>query len=104
MRGKTVECLKLAVEACGYNFEEAMDKSSKKRIFSDIRAVVWGIYQKELHRTTGQVGRAFKRDPATIYSALIKNDALLSTSKEYRNLYDSVYGHYMNLKSIRNNR
>lgn len=98
MRGKTVAYLRSALEACGYDFDVVFDKASRKRLYSDLRAVCWRIYQRELCRTSGQLSRAFHYPVNTIHYALVKAQTLMDTNRQFCDLYDTVYGYYMNAK------
>ena len=95
MRGKTIERLRYAFEFCGYDFDDVMGNPSRKRIYADLRAIAWYIYQEELRRTSGQVARAFKRDHSTVYCGIVRASRLRRCDKQFSDLYDSIYGAFM---------
>ena len=101
MTGKIVEDLRFALGYCGYNLDEIMTSRRRTRIYADLRAIVWSIYQSERSCSSGQVGRAFGWDRATIYCALRRNRQLLRVDKEYVSLYDMIYGYYQQAEAAR---
>ena len=98
MKGKTIQYLREALEAAGYDFDVVFDPASRKQIYCDLRAVCWRIYQKELARTSGQVARAFRRHIDTVQYCLIKAETLIRTNRAFNDLYDTIYGFYQNAK------
>lgn len=100
MKGKTIDCLRRAVAAYGYDFDVVLAKESRGRIYSDLRAIVWYIYQQELCRTTGQLSRVFRRDRSLVSYSLRKARTLISSDKEFRNLYDTILSYYMVAKTF----
>lgn len=90
-KGKTIENLRFAFEFCGYDLDEIMRHDSKRRYYADRRAVAWCIYQEELHRTCGQIGRAFGWNYSTVYCGILRAKRLLSCDRDFSNLYDSIY-------------
>lgn len=92
--GKTVDGLRFALEFCGYDFDDVMTNRTHKREYADLRSIVWSIYQSELCRTTGQVGRAFGWGHATIYCALKRAKELRKVDPAFNAKYDMIYGYY----------
>ena len=99
MRGKTVSYLRDALEQCGYDFDVAMNPTSRSRIYADLRAIVWRIYTLELCRTSGQTARAFHRSREAVHYSLVKAQTLIGRDRNFTDLYDSVYGYYNNAKA-----
>lgn len=94
MRGRTIEKLRFAFEYCGYDLDDVIADRSHRRIYTDLRAVAWCIYQDELHRTCGQIGRAFGWNYATVYSGILRARRLRTSDRAFADLYDSIVSVY----------
>ena len=94
-RSKCANAIRLAFRDLGYDFDAIMTSKSRPREQSDLRAIAWSLYQKELHRTYMQVARSFGWHKATIWSALKRIDSLYEGSKAFRELSDRVQERYL---------
>ena len=84
-----------ALSYCGYDLNEVMANRTRKRIYVDLRSIVWDIYCKEQNVTPGQASRAFGWDRTTISYSLSRVDGLRMSDRVYVDMYDSIYGAYM---------
>lgn len=84
-----------ALNYCGYDLNEVMGNKSRKRLYADLRSIVWSIYCKERNVTSGQASRAFGWDRTTIYCSLSRVHGLRLTDRVYSDMYDSIYGAYL---------
>ena len=87
--------LRSALDYCGYDLDEVMRTKSRKRIYSDLRSIVWTIYCGAQNVTAGQASRAFGWDRATIYCAMARVQGLRKSDKVYADMYDAIFGAYM---------
>lgn len=88
-----------AMALCGYDLDEVMTNRTRKRKYVDLRSVAWGLYSEETGCSPGAVGRAFGWDRCTVRYSIKKARILTKIDREYRNLYDAIYGFYMMLES-----
>lgn len=87
--------LRAALNYCGYDLDEVMGTKSRKRIYSDLRSIVWSIYCREQKVTPGQASRAFGWNRATIFCSIGRVQGLRQSDKVYSDMYDSINGAYM---------
>lgn len=99
--GKTADSLRTALTRCGYDIDDVMTNRTHRREYADLRSIVWSIYQSELCKTPGQVGRAFRWCRSTVYSALIRTRQLRETNPPFAAKYDMIYGYFLQDKEKR---
>ena len=87
--------IRSAFDYCGYSLDEVMNTKSRKRIYSDLRSIVWTIYCNEQKVTAGQASRAFGWDRATIYCSMMRVPVLRKSDKVYSDMYDAIHGAYL---------
>ena len=96
---KTMEHLMGAVAQCGFDYGEAFIRRNQKRIYADIRSIVWHIYRNETAASATKIARAYDWNRCTIISAIQKAHDLKEYDRAFCDLYDSIYGYYMALES-----
>ena len=96
---KIMDALALALDYCGYDFNEVVSKKSRQRIFSDLRSIIWSIYQEETELPFRQVGMDFNWDRVTVYHAMARAKDFRKVDKNFADMYDSVYGAFLNAYS-----
>lgn len=92
LQERTLEALRSAVEFCGYDMGEIMERHNRKRVFSDLRSIVWTIYCDSLHASPARASAAFGWDRTTIHCALAKARDLRTTDRFFADMYDSILG------------
>ena len=90
----TVAHLRGAVGMCGYDFDEVVGNHTNRRVYTDLRAVIWVIVQEETGATAKAIGDRFGWNRSTVFSSLVKARELREYDRDFRGLYDSVYGYY----------
>lgn len=95
----TIRHIKEAVEMCGYDFVEMMGNHTRKRAYTDIRAIVWSLCHRETGAMPGEIGRRFGWNRCTVHHSVNKAGELREYDKTFRDIYDSIYGYYMAIES-----
>ena len=96
---KIIDALRGALNYCGYNYDEVVSKKSRQRIYSDLRSIIWSIYQTEADLPFKQVGIDFDWDRITVYHALARAKDFRKVDRNFADMYDSIYGAYLNAYS-----
>ena len=89
--------LRGAVEYCGYDFDELFANTTRRRIYVDLRSIVWSIYSAEMLYSPSQVALDFGWNRCTISCSIERADSLRSVDKVFADIYDSIHGAYMNI-------
>ena len=92
----TIEALRSSLEYCGYDFDSAFDTKSRKRFLTDIRSIVFDIYQKTMSYSYAQIGIDFNWNRGAVKQAIIKANDLRGSDRAYTDLYDAIEGAYIN--------
>lgn len=96
----TVKHLIEAAEMCGYDFDEMMNAhKNHKREYADFRAIIWKLCADETGAKPMEIGRRFGWERSTVACAVMKADALVEYDTHFRNIYDAIYGYYMDRES-----
>jgi hypothetical protein len=91
----TMGNIRKALGFCGYDLDEVMHNKTRKRMYADLRSIVWYIYCTERNISPGDASRAFGWNRATIHCALARVEALKHTDRVFCDLYDAISGAYM---------
>ena len=95
-----MEALRAAMDYCGYDLYELMSSKVRTRVYADLRAIVWSIYQDELKSSSRRVGYDFGWSRATVYSAVTKANELKTVDREFSDMYDAIHGAFINALSL----
>ena len=55
----TLGNIRAALSFCGYDLNEVMENKTRRRLYADLRSIVWYIYCTERHISPGDASRAF---------------------------------------------
>lgn len=87
-----------AFSMCGYDLDEVMTDHTRRRGYTDLRSIAWDIFQKESGWNSVLIGSYFGWNRSTVFCAIEKSKQLKYADRNYRDLYDSIYGYYINFK------
>ena len=94
------DALNAALEYCGYNLDALMAEKCRERLFADLRAIVWHIYQSETNYSSQQISEDFNWNRGTIFSAVRRANDLRGVDRNFTDMYDSIHGAYINAYSM----
>lgn len=97
---KIIDALRSAVDYCGYDFDTVMSKGSRQRIYSDLRSIIWSIYQEQTGLNFRKVGDDFDWGYTTVFYATERVKDFRKVDRDFADMYDSLYGAYVNAYSI----
>ena len=93
--------LRDALAICGYDLAEIMGNRTRRREYTDMRAIVWTIFCDQTKANISQAGRAFGWDRGTIYHSIVKARNLIHRDRFFADEYDSILGAYVDLVARR---
>ena len=97
---RIIEALRGALDYCGYDLDTVIDKKSRARIYSDLRSIIWTIYQSETNQSFERISQDFHWDRVTIFCAVERAKTFRQVDPNFADMYDSVYGAYLNQCSV----
>lgn len=95
----TVTHLQEAAEICGYDFDLMMSTRTNRREYADFRSIIWKLCADETGAKPMEIGRRFGWERSTVACAIMKADELVEYDRVFRDIYDAIYGYYMDRES-----
>lgn len=93
---RIIDSLRVALDYCGYDFDTVVNRKCRKRIFSDLRSIIWTIYQAETNQSYERIGDDFNWNRITVFSAVERARNFMKVDKNFADMYDAVYGAFVN--------
>lgn len=97
---KVFSALRSSLEYCGYDLDALMATKCRERTLTDLRAIVWAIYQDEMSYSYPQVALDFNWNRSTVFSGIRRARILRESDRNFCDMYDSVHGAYINALSV----
>jgi len=93
---KVLKALDKAVSFYGYGLDSLFSNRTRKREYTDLRAIVWLIYQEHTQLSETQISSDFNWNRGTIFNAIRRARELKEYNRNFSDMYDSIQGVFSN--------
>ena len=94
MKREIIEQFREVLEFCGYDYDDVLTNHCRKRVYSDLRSIVFHICNREKHLSAAQIGEVFGWNRCTVFCSIDKVYSLRRNDRVFADMYDSIYGAY----------
>ena len=99
MKKEIIDQFRAVLEFCGYDYDEVLSNHSRKRVYVDLRSIIFHICNRERHLAPSQIGQIFGWNRCTVFCAIEKVYSLRKVDRVFNDMYDSIHGAYMALSA-----
>lgn len=85
-----VASLRWALEFCGYDYDDILGQKTRRRVYADLRSIIFSIYQEATLVSYHQVSIDLGWNRGTVFSAINRAYELRKFDHNFSDLYDSI--------------
>ena len=89
---RIMQALRDALEYCGYDMTELLGNKTHRRIYADLRAIIFSVYKTATQATELQLRYDLGWDRTTIWYSIRKAEELRKADINFADMYDSIEG------------